>query len=279
MFMRIPSRSRPSYTPAVTIHKLLANPLDGVRMLMRKTKHVQPLLTALALMGAVTVAPASADIFDISASGRGWVCTPINAICDGNNGALPGNNYFAGVASFTDGSHLAQFRNWFEFAIPTLTGGPLTSATLSLNDGGHNGGPLTFSVYGLSGQPLAFNDVTTSSPYGSVNTTDTSFNTTITITLNAAALKAIGADQGGNIFIGGVDSGENDSPCGTEPPFCDVGDFANTIDMGGPNHFNTVLTLTTTASTVPEPLSAALLATMILLLVGVTMWRRKALSH
>ena len=105
-----------------------------------------------------------------------------------------------------------DLRNWFEFAIPTLTGGTLTSATLNLDDSGHIGDDLTFSVYGLSNRPLAFNDVT-GNPYGSVTTTDASTGTTITITLNAAALAAIGAQQGGDIFIGGIDSGENDSPC------------------------------------------------------------------
>jgi hypothetical protein len=80
-----------------------------------------------------------ADTFNINASERGWVCSP-SASCNsaggaGNNGALPGNNYFAGFFSFTSG----QFRDWFEFSIPTLTGGTLVSATLQHNPGHHAG--------------------------------------------------------------------------------------------------------------------------------------------
>jgi hypothetical protein len=230
------------------------------------------LLSLTAVVGS-----ALADVVNINASERGWVCPPANQLCtSANNGANPSNNYFAGAESSTDGSVLAEVRNWFEFAIPSLTGGPLTSATLSLDDFVHEGGNLTYAVYGLNGRPLIFSDVTTSSPYGSVSTTDTSSGTTITITLNAAALAAIGADQGGNIFIGGIDSAENLSPCAITVD-CAVGDFGSTQRINGT--FNTVLTLTTTQAAVPEPFSAALLATMILLLAGVAMRRRKALSH
>jgi hypothetical protein len=229
----------------------------------------------------VVVGSAWADVVNIDASERGWVCSPGVTLCGNmtNNGATPGNDYLAGAISKSDGSDVNQTRNWFEFAIPTLTDGTLTSATLNLDDSAHVGGDLTYSVYGLSGQPLVFSDVTTGSPYGSVNTTDASSGMTITITLDAAALAAIGADQGGDIFIGGIDSAENDSPCAADPSSCVVGDFAGGgSDVDGVT-YNTVLTLTTTPSTVPEPSTAALLVTMILLLAGAAMWRRKALAN
>ena len=223
----------------------------------------------------VAVGSAWADVANINASERGWVCTPDIIFCPSptNNGPTPGNDYLAGAISASNGSDVTKLRNWFEFAIPTLTGGTLTSATLNLDDSGHIGDDLTFSVYGLSNRPLAFNDVT-GNPYGSVTTTDASTGTTITITLNAAALAAIGAQQGGDIFIGGIDSGENDSPCAADSSSCVVGDFA-----GSPDSQNTVLTLITTPATVPEPSTSALLVTMILLLAGVVMSRRKPMAN
>ncbi len=224
----------------------------------------------------VAVGSAWADVANINASERGWVCTSDAVFCPSstNNSATPGNDYLAGAISASNGSDLTQLRNWFEFAIPTLTGGTLTSATLNLDDSAHLGGALTFSVYGLSGQPVDFSGVTTGNPYGSVNTTDASTGTTITITLNAAALAAIGAQQGGDIYIGGIDSGENDSPCAASSSSCVVGDFA-----GSPDSQNTVLTLITSPAAVPEPSTSALLVTMILLLAGVAMWRRKPMAN
>ena len=97
---------------------------------------------------------------------------------------------------------------------------------------------------------------------GSVGTTDASPLTTIDITLNAAALAAILADQGGVLFIGGIDSAENTAPCVLAPSNCIAGDFIGTVnDRDGT--FNTVLTLVTAPAVadVPEPSSAALLLT------------------
>ena len=108
----------------------------------------------------VAVGSAWADVANINASERGWVCTPDIIFCPSptNNGATPGNDYLAGAISASNGSDVTKLRNWFEFAIPTLTGGTLTSATLNLDDSGHIGDDLTFSVYGLSNRPLAFNE-------------------------------------------------------------------------------------------------------------------------
>jgi len=180
----------------------------------------------------------SADTFNLTAIERGWVCSNTTTCSGTNNGADPTNIYAAGVFVNTD------LRDWFEFSIPTLTGGPLVSATLNLAEGsaGHNGGTLTFSVYGLSAQPMVFTDVTTSNPFGSVATSNADNGTTVSITLNAAALSAIAADQGGNIFIGGIDSGENVATPGA--------DFLGTAFV------SSKLNLTTPGSAaVPEPSS------------------------
>jgi hypothetical protein len=150
-----------------------------------------------------------------------------------------------------------QLRDWFEFAIPTLTS-PLLSATLNLDEPalGHIGGSLTYTVYGLAGQPTLFTDVTTSNPFASPVTTSTADDgTTISITLDSAALADIVAHQGGNIFIGGIDSGENSSTSAFD--FAKTGNPAGTIGV-------TSLSLTTAPAPVPEPASVVLLASVLI---------------
>lgn len=226
----------------------------------------------LILTPLVLTAVASADVFDINASERGWVCSECGV---GNNGASPTNNYLAGFVA-TSG----HFRDWFEFDIPTLSGEAITSATLSLYAGVHVGGDLTFAVYGLSGQPTVLTDVTSADPFGSIGTNSTSSGTTVTITLNAAALAAIAADQGGSIFIGGIDSGES-SPTSAS-------DFGSTQDgthfngsacpnTGGSGHCATTLDLTTTSIVAtPEPSSTLLLGAVLVILAGVLVRRHSA---
>jgi len=216
----------------------------------------------LLLAFVITGVSAWADSFDIAASERGWVCQPVDADCSDNNGASATNNYAAGSLSVP----FTQYRDWFEFSIPTLTGGSLVSATLNLDEPGlpyfgHVGGTLTFAVYGLTAQPLVFTDVTNSNPFGSVSTTSADGGTTVSIPLNAAALAAISADQGTDIFIGGIDSGENTST--------GAGDFFSTGLPGVPSNTKLDLTTATVPSPVPEPSSLILLATVIVaVLVG-----------
>src|SRR5215472_10362303 len=132
----------------------------------------------LTLTFVLTAALACADNFNIAATERGWVCS--GSFCGDNNGANPGNNYLAGF-------NVGQFRDWFEFAIPTLTGGPLVSATLHLDEPaciflfcGHAGGPLTFAIYALSSQPMIFTDVNNTDPFfGSIITSSADDGTTI----------------------------------------------------------------------------------------------------
>jgi hypothetical protein len=201
------------------------------------------LLPALLLLSAVSVL---ADSLDISASERGWVCS--GSACSEadnfgqSNGDSAGNDYFAGSDGNGD-----ELRDWFELSIPTLTGGTLTSATLELDEPatdpapGHAGGSLTFVVYRLSAAS----------------------GTTVDITLNAAALAAIGAAQGGNIFIGGIDSGKL-----SFPSF--AGDFAFTD-----SDYSTVLQLQTTGSGIPEPNLVGLLTVMLVVLSGGIGWRKR----
>ena len=221
------------------------------------------------LILALTALTASAwaDVFNIGDSERGSVCTIDATFCPGGNfGAGAGKDYLAGVLSPSSNTDVTKFRNWFEFAIPSLSGGSLVSATFSLDDFGRDGGALTFAIYGLTAQPLALTDVTTGNPFGSVGTSNASNGTTITIQLNSAALAAIAAAQGANLFIGGIDSGETVTDPHTVSPISNlVGDFEASLN-GYPDPsstYNTVLHFTTAPAAVPEPASILLLATML----------------
>ena len=230
--------------------------------LNQEASQVIRFITPALMLGLASFSvPTRADVL-LSATERGWVCTPLcNGVGTGfNNGADPGNNYIAGKPS-------AEFRDWFEFAIPSFSGA-LTSATLELYEpgnppdlaNGHSGGTLTYSVYGLSAQPTVFSGVGTANPFGSVSTSSTDDGTIIDITLNAAALAAITSDQGGNIFIGGIDSGETAGGY----------DFGTT-GVAGETDNTTDLSLVTSASTsVPEPSAVLLLAPA----AGWIAWRR-----
>jgi hypothetical protein len=91
--------------------------------------------------------------------------------------------------------------------------------------------------------------VTSSNPFGSVTTTSADDGTTISITLDAAALTAVAAHQGGNLFIGGIDSGETSS--------------TTAADFAVSQYSINTLSLATAPSAVPEPTSLVLLAGVI----------------
>ena len=150
---------------------------------------------------------ARAGSIALDATGRGWIdydTDPSSAFFHTHfaNGNTPGNFYSAG------GIGLDLERNHFDFAIPVLPG-TLKSATLSLDKSsppGHVGAPTTFTVYSLGAYgTYDFNDIGAGTLYGSAAIAASG---TVTITLNAAALAAITADQGGTFSLGGVDSGE-----------------------------------------------------------------------
>jgi PEP-CTERM motif len=241
-------------------------------------------LLILVILALTTLtASAWADVFNVGDSERGFVCTVDAFFCPtGNNNATAGNDYLAGAISRSDNSDVTQARDWFEFAIPSLSGGSLTSATLSLADFGHVGGDLIFALYGLTSQPMQLTDVVTTTPFSDPFDTSSGSNlTTITIQLNSAALAAIAGAQNQNLFIGGIDSGESVGNPATASPGEDfVGDF-ETSENGTPlqdSTYNAVLNLTTAPAAVPEPSSIALLLSAAFG-AGLMRRRRKIRAH
>ena len=196
---------------------------------------------------------------------RGWV-TPNPPIPPGeagtgdappNNGTAADNNYVAG-GSLGGG----MFRDWFEFAIPSLSG-PILAATVSLEEPslaaakgivpsnlGHGGPPTTYTLYGLPAIPTNFASFLPQDSYGSVTLDAASNGTTVGMPLDSAALQDIGSAAGGEFLLGGIDSGEIDfdvqgcNGCGQNF------DFASTDGA------QVTLTLVT-ADPAPEPSTAA----------------------
>jgi hypothetical protein len=92
-----------------------------------------------------------------------------------------------------------------DFPIPVLSG-PLTGATLTL-DNPFQSGSDTYTVYSLGAfGTYASSDIGTGTEYGNVGISGAG---PVTITLNAAALTAIEAAQGGTFSLGGLISAEN----------------------------------------------------------------------
>jgi hypothetical protein len=94
-------------------------------------------------------------------------------------------------------------RNFFDFSIPVL-GGDLVAATLTLPIGVHWSDPgiepHPYTVYGR-GSSYAFNDIGSGTVYGYTSIYSSG---TVTISLNADALSAIEAAQGGTLGVGGI---------------------------------------------------------------------------
>jgi len=200
-------------------------------------------LTALALLFP-TVSNASVILSD---SGRGWIGSPSSL-----NGNDPNNNYFAGNLG-------PPYRDHFDFQIPALSG-TLTAATLTLdNSVGHSGGTNTYSVSGLGAYgSYGFANIGTGTPYGSVNISGDGI---VTISLDAAALAAITADQGSTFSLGGVNSAENTS--GYDFGFTGFGS-STTLTLNG-----------VSVSSVPEPATLTLLGTGFFAIGGFGLCRRR----
>jgi hypothetical protein len=206
-------------------------------------------LSDLASVQAVTLP-------SIPASARGWVTSTGT-----NNGNSPTNNYIAG-------NGIGQlYRDHFDFQIPVVAN-PLMGAILSLDNpadfdteinlNAHQGGIHDYTVYGVgSFGTYGFASLAGGTVYGNTTIFD---NGTVFVYLNAAAVSAIAAAQGGTFSLGGVDSGETIfSETQQEVDFAHSGSsFATTLIL----------------SVVPEP-SSLILGALGLIGFAAWGWRRK----
>lgn len=140
-----------------------------------------------------------AAVINVNAAGKGRIDSLGGSIGNNSDG-----NYFAGA--FEGDS----YRNHFDFAIPSFTG-TLDSATLVLRNDfdatSHVGLTHTYSLYGLGAHgSYTFSDIGLGTSYGSVTISSVGI---VSVILNASAIAAISAAQGGTFSLGGVHSGEN----------------------------------------------------------------------
>lgn len=223
---------------------------------------------ALLLLGAL---PGLAGTIVLTDDSRGWVtpnpAPPPGGVTTGdappNNGTSAGNSYAAGLSL-----GFGQFRDWFEFDIPSLPG-LVTSATLSLDQPagtvavgipsstvGHFGPQTTYTLYGLPSIPTGFSDFLNGSVYGSATLDSTSNGTVVDIALDAAAIDAIAAAGGDVFLLGGIDSGE------IIPAVCNG--CGQNFDFANTDGASVTLTLDVSGSPfgdAPEPSTGAALVT------------------
>ena len=149
-------------------------------------------LLALALLVGCSVAQAAT----INATGTGW-CN--NDTGCNNTNTLAINNHFAGE------SVSRIYRNWIAFNVPTY-GAQITSATISIWNDGQNSNSNPTAVYNLyEAASISFGGLTNGPSLGQilVDTANTGVDEYITITLNAAGLAVLNANQGGQLIFGG----------------------------------------------------------------------------
>ena len=180
------------------------------------------LLTLAFPMRAVTISPTARGA---SAPDGGGDFTDMGSYFAG----MTTNAYTPAPGPYPGGND--PWRDWFEFAIPDLTGS-LVGASLALYQppvpcpdclGGFAPADYsdpsethTFLVYGLGAGPFyfgpndspSFANIGAGTYYGSVTLNAGTDGTTVDISLNASALADIESAQGGVLYLGGVDSAE-----------------------------------------------------------------------
>ncbi|MGD1072430.1 MAG: PEP-CTERM sorting domain-containing protein [Bryobacteraceae bacterium] len=193
--------------------------------------------------------PAFADTLSFDAYSRGWISS---AGAEGSSVDIA--NYYAGIdASFNDG---AELRNFFEFDIPSDI--MVTSATLDID---------VYTVlqyddtssenYLLTSLPssFGFGDLGTGTMYATQSVAPSDAQTTLTITLDAAAISDIEADEGGSFGLGGrITSLVQSVPGSSNEAIFDQ-------SSGDATAVQLILTTSDTGSAVPEPGSWPLFAT------------------
>lgn len=202
--------------------------------------HFEKIFAAGAMAALVIAAPASAAEVLVNAAGQGWI-----EQSGGDNATSIANNYIVGNCGLNDCGD-GEFRNFFTFNIPTLTGA-LTGAVLRLDTVGvdlQQSPSLTYQVTSTSG--LTFADLGTGTVFGLRDYTAADANNFRDIVLNGAALAAIGGG-GGTLTI----SGRVTSP--TNFGAAEV----NQLVFGGSSSVGQLVL--TTGAAVPEPGTWALM--------------------
>ena len=216
---------------------------------------------ALAAGMAFFAASASAATITLSVTEQGWITSN-----GANNGTGTANNYLAGNC-ITTCTNQAEFRDFFGFAIPNLTGQEVVSATLTLYTSEIVTSQVSPLVYQVTSaiSPLTFNALGNGVVYGSRSYTTADANSFESIGLDAAALSAIFGDSGSAFLI----SGRVTSLTGTGTSFPDEFIYGLTGANG------VTLTLNTIPTPVPGPLAGAGLPGFIAACAGLLAYRRR----
>lgn len=214
------------------------------------------LLVAIALVSKAAIA--SAATIDLDSVGLGWIAQ--NGASDGS---ANGNNYLLGsCACYGPGP---EFRNFFNFEIPTSLSGSIVSATLVLSTvkADLSQSP-TLEVTFTSTNAIAFAELGTGSVYAVHTYTSADSYSVQTIPLGPVALADISANLGEILTVSGRVSSPTDvSPSNLRNQFV-YGDSGLYLPSGLPTQITRLV-----IETVPEPASFGLAgATLIALFAG-----------
>ncbi len=226
------------------------------------------LLWAAVVALALSPSAGAGTVFT-TAIGEGWMTAT------SSNGDLAANNYVAGNCGAGD-CYTGEFRNFFQFQIPALSG-PVLSATLLLDASYaslQQSQSITYQVTSVPGE-FSFADLGAGTLYGSRTYTASDQYRTEGIALDASALAAIQAAAGGTFAVGG-----RVTSAGFDAALPDQLLFGRT---GGPQELEIVTGTTALFRTqslndiasVPEPEPVILLAAGGLLLVVGSVRRRR----
>ncbi len=160
--------------------------------------------SAMAAWLAVQVGAAAAGVVTLTATERGFITQ--SGVTNPTNNPPAERDYLLGNCSFNScsGSGGGEYRNFFGFAIPALSGS-IVSVELQIDTVGvdlSQALSLTATFASLN-TTSSFAALGTGTVYGSIVYTAADANTTRSAVLNQDAIAAVLADEGGTLLIGG----------------------------------------------------------------------------